>query len=178
MLLLLVTLQLGDFILARQERRLVVHKFPYHKLVLPAVQPELLHHLEEEGYGEQAVLLIFVHQQGRLGHHHVRQLLVLGVPILVEHPRHHDEEGGKVLRPDDKVLLAHQVGQATDEQAPRGFAFDGLQLSLEVVVSSRLALEVSVDLRHLLADDFSDALEGLLDGVLGHVPLKPGQVGL
>lgn len=29
-----------------------------------------------------------------------------------------------------------------------------------------------------LADDFSDALERLLDGVLGHVPLKPGQVGL
>jgi len=58
----------------------------------------------------------------------------------------------------------------------RLFLLHALQVALEVVVGRRLALEVRVDLAHLLADNVGDVAQGLLDGVLGHVPLEARDV--
>lgn len=53
-------------------------------LVLPGVELVLVHHLVEEGDGVEAVVVVLEDEAGGARHHHVCQVLILGMPVLVE----------------------------------------------------------------------------------------------
>jgi hypothetical protein len=54
--------------------------------------------------------------------------------------------------------------------------FQVMQAALQVVVGRGFALQVSVDLANLLADDVCNIPQRLFDGIFGHVPLKTSDV--
>lgn len=53
-------------------------------LVLPGVELVLVHHLVEKGDSVEAMVVVLEDEAGGARHHHVRQVLILGMPVLVE----------------------------------------------------------------------------------------------
>lgn len=110
--------------------------------------------------------------------------------------RDDDQQRCQVLGVEDEVLLLHQIGQVTGQQASaaentenlkkflrflaifhsRLLLLQILQISLQAVVSLRLCLQVRVNLPDLLRDDVGDVAKRLLDGILCHVPLEASNV--
>lgn len=196
-LLLLVRLQLHDLVLAGGQLLLVVGELAHKELLLAGVQLELVSDLLEQRHRVQAELSVGGDHLGGPGHDHVRQLLVVRLPILLGGPGentkyfvnlisypssvnyslgHDDQESGQVLRVQDEVLLLDDVSQAASHQTAALLLLQVLEVALQAVVGRGLGLEVRVDLANLLGDDVGDVAQRLLDGVLRDVPLETRQV--
>ena len=112
---------------------------------------ELVDHFVEERDAHQCVVSVLEHELRRPRYDHVRERLVLGVPVIDHVQRDDDEQGGQVLGVQDEVLSLDEVAEVPRHQAPGLPFLHALQARLEGVVGLSLDFQIGFDLTNLFS---------------------------
>ena len=99
-----------------------------------------------------------VDKLARPGYDHIRQLLILVVPVIDVGQRDDHQEGHQVLGIKNKMLLFNQICYVPGDQAAHLLLLNALQIGLEAVVCCSLGFQINLYLADLFGDDIYDVV--------------------